>query len=143
MTMSSEQKLKRAIQLLSIDLVINILLGCAMLHLTLPGMGITIKVILIMISALIYAFFIWQINLKQNWARITSMIIFIGNLLGTAQSYATFNNISSIMNNFGLSHTALVIVYLIIPIIQRIIEGTALYFLFTKDTSKLFKKKSK
>ena len=141
--MSNEEKLKRAVKLLGISVIINILLGCATLNLTLPGMGSAVKIILVIINALIYGFFIWQINLKQNWARIASLIFFIVSLISTAHIYASFNTISNMMSNFGLSHTKAIWIYLITPTIQRVIEGTAMYLLFTKNMNTLFQKKLK
>lgn len=135
--MTSEKRLKRAITLLVISLILGTV-SAALPNIFIPGHLMILLFVFAMV--LVYAFIIWQIKLKQNWARILFTIIYFLALFGTASDFIMlFTNMPNALVIFNESKSLLVSVSVLL-LIERILEGAAVYLLFSKETNLLFKK---
>jgi len=141
---TNEQKLKYAVVLLSIDLIVGLLAAVISPHYFHDtASSVVSKFLFPLADALIFAFFIWQIALKQNWARIVSLIIFIVLLVVTVFSIAFSHSITAMtesISNHAASQHAIMLFAFIIPAIQRLLEAVALFLLFTKSMNVVFQK---
>lgn len=141
--MTNEQKLKYAVALLSIDLVVGLLAAIISpyyFHYAAANSFIS-KFLFPLVDALIFGFLIWQIALKQNWARIVSLIIFIVLLAITVFSIAFSHPITVMtesISDYTAPQQAIMVFAFVIPAIRRVLEAVALFFLFTKSMNVMF-----
>jgi uncharacterized membrane protein len=137
MSSNTARKLKDATILLVISLGLYLIMGIVFAVL-LPGMMATL--LWTVATTLVYAFIIWQINLKQNWARIIATIAYVFTLFGTVMMVtATLYDYQNMLLTYNQSKILLYGIN-ICQVIERILEAVAIYFLFTKEVGSLFKR---
>ena len=137
MPSNTGRKLKDAIVLLVISLGLY-LIEALVFSVLIPG---AMSLLLLAVAiALVYAFIIWQISLKQNWARIIATITYVFGLFSTVMMVMAI--LSDQQNMLLLYNQSKFLLYglSVVQIIERVLEAVAIYFLFTKEVGGLFKK---
>lgn len=145
--MTTDKKLQWAIRLFSVDLVLGLVVSLVNTYVTYQivqhfSIGTLVGAI---ISTALYAFVIWQIYLQKNWARIVSLVVFIISVIATIIAMIAFNftvnywKAEASLNGHVPPSAYFVIMLIIIPIIQRVLEAISLRYLYSREVASLFK----